>query len=188
MDKTITVATRGEIKKSAKGNTYFLVTDTDGVNYVCFHSAQHPDYPEGAGVYSKITERAGSDATIELANESTVAQTATPPKLPAVDNRTDDIHNQVAYKIAGQVFCALVGAGRFPEVTSAEIAINIGLMAKEIKLHMDTRAVVEEIAQGLYSSEFIGLSEELQELVQHSAYWMYIDTMADYAESRGADR
>lgn len=138
MDKTITVATRGEIKKSAKGNTYFLVTDTDGVNYVCFHSAQHPDYPEGAGVYSKITERAGSDATIELANESTVAQTTTPPTQP-VDARTDDIHNQVAYKIAGQVFGAYVRQGRFDKATPTEIGVNIGLMAAEIKAAMDAR-------------------------------------------------
>lgn len=43
----------------------------------------------------------------------------------------------------------------------------------------------EEIANGLYSSEFADLSEGLQELVHQSADWMYIDTMADYAESRG---
>lgn len=80
MLKTITVATRGELKKSQKGNAYFLVADNDGVNYVCFHSAQYADFPEGAGVYSKITERVDKDPTIELAKDGEEEKPATTVK------------------------------------------------------------------------------------------------------------
>ena len=58
---------------------------------------------------------------------------------PPVDNRTDDIHNQVAYKIAGQVFSAYVQTGAFAKLSSKEIGVNIGLMAAEIKAAMDAR-------------------------------------------------
>lgn len=112
MLKTITVAKRGEIKKSQKGNTYFLITDDEGANYVCFHSAQHPDFPEGAGVYCKITERAGSDPTIELAKEGEAEKTAgKPPAKPRLASPSDinrSIEKQVALKGAVEITKALI--------------------------------------------------------------------------------
>ena len=83
MPKTITVAERGELKKSQKGNAYFLITDTDGINYVCFHSAQYADFPEGAGVFSKIIDRIDKDSTIELAVDGGAETLASKPSAPA---------------------------------------------------------------------------------------------------------
>ena len=57
--------------------------------------------------------------------------------------RTDDIHNQVAHKIAGGIVAAQISAGRFPKATATEIAVNISLLAKEIKTAMEQR--IEEI-------------------------------------------
>ena len=66
-----------------------------------------------------------------------------PPQPP--DARTDDIHNQVAYKIAGGIFAAYVQAGSFLKATPTDIAIKIGLMAKEIKACMEMK--IEEIEE-----------------------------------------
>ena len=72
-----------------------------------------------------------------------IEEQATKPK--PIDYRTDDIHNQVAYKIAGWVFTAYVGQGNFLKFTPTEIAVKIGVMAKEIKTAMEQR--IEEIRE-----------------------------------------
>ena len=62
------------------------------------------------------------------------------PRLGArIDDRTDDIHNQVAFKIAGPVYAAYVRMGRWPKAGATEIATNIGLIAKEIKATMEMK-------------------------------------------------
>ena len=65
------------------------------------------------------------------------------PGYPPVDARTDDIHNQVAYKIAGGVFAAYVKAGRFEKASPTEIGAKIGVIAKEIKATMEMK--IEEV-------------------------------------------
>ena len=55
------------------------------------------------------------------------------------DAKTDDIHNQVAYKIAGQVFGSYVRTGAFAKFTPTEIAVKIGVIAKEIKATMEMK-------------------------------------------------
>ena len=66
------------------------------------------------------------------------------PAPKPIDARQDDIHNQVAYKIAGHVFEAYVLVGCFPKATPTEIASKIGVIAKEIKAAMEQR--IEEVA------------------------------------------
>ena len=65
------------------------------------------------------------------------------PAPKPIDARQDDIHNQVAYKIAGHVFEAYVLVGCFPKATPTEIASKIGVIAKEIKATMEAK--IEEI-------------------------------------------
>ncbi len=116
MPKMITVAKRGELKKSQKGNAYFLVTDTDGVNYVCFHSAQYADFPEDAGVYCKIIDRIDKDSTIEVAKDGeeeapTGAVVKTPIKPQSYSRGGDtnrSIEKQVALKGAVEIVKALI--------------------------------------------------------------------------------
>ena len=115
MLKMITVGKRGELKKSQKGNAYFLITDTEGVNFVCFHSAQHPDFPEGAGVYSKITPREGSDATIELATEGEAEKPAKiKPIKPSV--WVDDKNKSFALSYAKDLIVPFVQSGKLKEI------------------------------------------------------------------------
>lgn len=76
----------------------------------------------------------------ELAEKIEKATKSTPKPI---DYKTADIHNQVAFKIAGVEMAAQISAGRFPKATVTELAVNTGLLAKEILAVMEMK--IEEV-------------------------------------------
>ncbi len=73
-----------------------------------------------------------------------LAKKAEKPVSKPVDNRTDDIHTQLATKCASWVFAAYVGQGRFAKSSATQIGIDIGLMAREIKAAMEAGVEIKE--------------------------------------------
>ena len=114
MKKVIQVAKRNEIRKSARGVSYFTVEDTEGVTYCCFNANQWADYPEDAGVYSEITEREGKDPTIKLAEDEKKPAKATPQKQFGRDEDKVDI--RTALMCASEQMAAWISVGKIKEV------------------------------------------------------------------------
>ena len=82
-----------------------------------------------------------ADAKLVSGEAKAKAPAATSPARKAsqpADARQADIHNQVAFKIAGQVFASYVGQGRFDKAGATEMATNIGKIAKEILVVMES--------------------------------------------------